>query len=206
MISLVPQQGAGGLPLDLKDAGNYWFEYLPLYKTVYLQYKRVREDPNEPFGPFCQRLFTCIDDNEVEKLINDLRRNAGGNTFLHRPFLLGLMRNEKINQRGKLFVVVGRNTFSAAMNGATLLEEYTNAIFVGEPTGASPNFVGETTLITLPYSQLQVSVSDLYWQTSWPMDHRKWIAPRLYVPPSFAAYSANRDPALEAILAYHEPG
>jgi hypothetical protein len=138
-------------------------------------------------------------------LIIDLRRNAGGNTFLHRPLLLGLIRNEKINQRGKLFVIIGRNTFSAAMNASTMIEDYTNAIFVGEPTGASPNFVGETTLVTLPHSQLQFSISDLYWQTSWPMDHRHWIAPRLYIPPSFAAYRINRDPALEAILAYSEP-
>jgi hypothetical protein len=115
-----------------------------------------------------------------------------------------LLQRPQINQRGKLFIVIGRNTFSAAMNGSTLLERYTNAIFAGEPTGASPNFTGETTLITLPYTKLQVSISDLYWQTSWPMDHRHWIAPHLYIPPTFAAYAANRDPVLEAILAYSE--
>ena len=199
----VPQQAPGEPPLYLQDAGHYWFKYLPQHKTVYFQFKRVREEPDEPFEQFCGRLFACIDDNDVEKLIIDLRRNSGGNTFLHRPFLMGLIQSAKINQRGKLFVIIGRNTFSAAMNGATMIEEYTNAIFVGEPTGASPNFVGETTLVTLPYSQLDISISDLYWQTSWPMDHRKWIAPLLYAPPSFAAYAANRDPALEAILAYH---
>jgi hypothetical protein len=33
------------------------------------------------------------------------------------------------------------------------------------------------------------------------MDYRTWIAPRIYTPPTFAAYRAGRDPALEAILA-----
>jgi len=33
-------------------------------------------------------------------------------------------------------------------------------------------------------------------------DARTWIAPQLYAPPSFVAYRAKRDPALEAILAY----
>ena len=201
----VPQQAPGLPPLYRKDNGPYWFEYLAQDKAVYFQYRRVREDPDESFEDFCQRLFSFINDNETEKLIIDLRRNAGGNTFLHRPLLLGLIRNEKINQRGKLFVIIGRNTFSAAINASTMIEDYTNAIFVGEPTGASPNFVGETTLVTLRHSQLQFSISDLYWQTSWPMDHRRWIAPRLYIPPSFAAYRINRDPALEAILAYSEP-
>jgi hypothetical protein len=48
------------------------------------------------------------------------------------------------------------------------------------------------------------SISDLYWQSSWPLDYRTWIAPLLYAPPSFALYRANRDPALEAILAYRD--
>jgi hypothetical protein len=49
-----------------------------------------------------------------------------------------------------------------------------------------------------------VNVADLYWQTSWPMDHRPWIAPELYAPPTFETYSQNRDPAMEAILACRE--
>ena len=57
---------------------------------------------------------------------------------------------------------------------------------------------------TLPYSKASVNVADLYWQTSWPMDHRPWIAPELYAPPSFEAYSQNRDPAMEAILSCRE--
>ena len=57
----------------------------------------------------------------------------------------------------------------------------THAIFVGEPTGSSPNFVGETSHAT---------------------DVRTWIPPTLYVPETFAAFRVRRDPALEAILAY----
>jgi hypothetical protein len=36
------------------------------------------------------------------------------------------------------------------------------------------------------------------------MDHRTWIAPLIYTPPTFEAYRHNRDPALEAILAARE--
>jgi hypothetical protein len=99
-----------------------------------------------------------------------------------------------------LFVITGRGTFSAAQNTATFLDRHTNAVFVGEPTGSSPNFVGETAPFRLPHSGLQANVSDLYWQTSWPFDHRTAIAPDVYAPPTFAAFSANRDPAMDAIL------
>ena len=80
---------------------------------------------------------------------------------------------------------------------------------VGLASAASPNFVGETVPFRLPYSGFTVNVSDLYWQTSWPMDHRTWIPPDLYAPPTFEAYAAGRDPALEAIIACggeHLPG
>lgn len=46
----------------------------------------------------------------------------------------------RINWRGALFVIIGRNTFSAAQNSATLLDRHTHAVFVGEPTGSRPSF------------------------------------------------------------------
>jgi hypothetical protein len=108
----------------------------------------------------------------------------------------------KLNQQGHFFLITGRNTFSAAQNFTTDLVRNANPILVGEPTGSSPNFIGETIRLELPYSKAQCSISDLYWQRSWPMDHRAWLAPQLPAPPVFALYKENRDPAMEAIRAF----
>ena len=86
----------------------------------------------------------------------------------------------------------------------TAIDRETNAIFVGEPTGSRPNFIGESLYFELPYSKVLANAADLFWQTSWPWDHRTWIAPDLYVPPTFAAFSRNQDPAMDAILASRE--
>jgi len=131
-----------------------------------------------------------------------MRNNGGGNNFLNRPLVHGLIRSDKVNRPGHLFVLVGRQTFSAAMNGSVDIERNTNATFVGEPTGSSPNFVGETTILVLPCSGLRFSCSSLYWQSSTAMDRRTWIAPSLAAEPSIEAFAANRDPGLEAIFAY----
>jgi tetratricopeptide (TPR) repeat protein len=201
----VPQTLPGPVPLYLKDMStNYWFEYLPDSKMVYFQYNKVINGPGESLAQFSERLFKFVNEHEVEGLVIDMRWNNGGNTYLEVPLIHGLIRSEKINRRGKLFVIIGRRTYSAAQNGATFIERNTNAIFVGEPTGSSPNFVGEETIFTLPYSKILANVSDLYWQSSWPSDYRTWIAPQIYTPPSFEAYRANRDPAMEAIMAYHD--
>jgi hypothetical protein len=178
----------------------FWFEKLPGTNAVYFQWNSVRNDKNITLNKFTDSLMKYMSDNNLEELIIDLRWNNGGNTMLLPYFITTLIKNEKINKRGNLFVITGRRTFSAAQNLATYLEKQTNAIFVGEPTGSSPNFVGEEDFITLPYSKVAMNVSDWFWQSSWPWDSRTWIAPNIYVPPTFKAYSVNRDEVLETLV------
>ena len=171
---------------------------------VYFQFNGVGDRPEEPLAAFCDRLFGFIDSHPVAGLVIDLRWNGGGNTLLVQPLLHHLIGCAKVRRPGGLFVIIGRGTFSAAQNTATAIERETSAIFVGEPSGSRPNFIGETMQFELPYSKTIANVSDLYWQTSWPVDQRPWIAPEIYAPPTFAAYRQNRDVAMEAVLACHQ--
>lgn len=199
----VYDQTPGPMPLYLKDRGtNYWFEYLPEKKTVYFQFNLVVPSPAEPWNTFLQRLFKFVDEQDVEKLIVDMRWNNGGNATTLMPLINGLVRADKINRTGRLFVIVGRYTFSAAIPAAAWIERHTNAIFVGEPTPSGPNVIAESNIIRLPYSRVSVSISDFFWQGSWPNDRRSWIAPLHLVAPSFEAFKAKRDPAMELILSY----
>jgi tetratricopeptide (TPR) repeat protein len=203
-----PETLPAPLPLYLRNARSaYWFQHLAGTRAIYVQMNRVRDAAGESMAAFAERLFAFVDAHPVEKLVLDLRWNDGGNTFLARRLLHRIV-GSPLNRRGSLFVVIGRRTFSAAQNMTSFLDFHTEAIFVGEPTGSSPSFIGETSYWTLPYSQVEVNVSDLHWVGTWPGDYRTWIAPELYTPPTFAAYRANRDPALEAILALdeHLPG
>lgn len=197
------------LPLYLRNCDLlYWFEYLPEHGLVYFQFNSVQDQQPEPFAAFCERLFAFIGSHPVSRLVLDVRWNGGGNTFLTPQLLHHLIRCTTINRPGGLYVIIGRATFSAAQNTVTAIERETDAVFVGEATGSCPNFIGETVPFQLPCSQTTVNVADLYWQTSWPNDHRPWIAPELYAPPTFESYRQNRDPAMEAILACgeHLPG
>lgn len=188
-------------PLYVRNMGTaQWFEYLAPQKTVYFQFNRVGNGPQESLADFTTRLMKFIDEHEVDRLIIDMRWNNGGNTYLAQNLLLALLANTKVNQPGKLFVILGRRTYSAAQNFSTYMERFTAATFVGEPTGSSPNFVGEESPITLPYSKVRGNVSDLFWESSWPHDQRIWLAPQIYVAPTFKDFSAGRDAALEAII------
>jgi tetratricopeptide (TPR) repeat protein len=182
----------------------FWFEYRRPDGMVYAQVNSVSDHPAETLPEFARRLFAFIGGHDVDTLVLDLRWNGGGNTFLTQELLHQLISCPQVNRPGGLFVITGRRTFSAAQNTATAIERHTHAIFVGEPTGSRPNFTGEMIPFELPCSKLLVNVSDLYWQTSWPMDRRPFIPPEIYAPTTFGAYRAGRDPAMEAIAAYRE--
>ena len=81
----------------------------------------------------------------------------------------------------------------------TLLERWTPAIFVGEPTGDPPNGYGDPKRTVLPNSGLTVQVSTLYWQVSNPKDKRDAIAPLIPAAPTIASVGAHRDVALEVV-------
>lgn len=183
----------------------HWFEPLEDGRTVYVQFAAVLDQGDDTVAAFCRRLFEFVDGHEIDRLILDLRRNDGGNNFLYRPLVEGLACRDAINRRGHLFTIIGRHTFSAAMCLAVDLERRTNVIFVGEPTGSSPNFIGETSLSTLPWSGLALSVSSLEWQNSDAGDRRVWIPAEIPAVLSSDDDRENRDPALTAILAYREP-
>lgn len=196
-----PESLAEPLPHYLRHPRkHFWFEHLPDGTTLYAQLNRIRDTDEESLGDFMSRLLRFAKEHEVRALVLDIRRNKGGNTRLARPLIAALHRSPTIDKPGSLYVIAGRRTFSAAQNLATLLEAETNAIFVGEPTGSSPSFVGEENTLTLPYSGAGMSISNVRWSYSTPFDKRTWIAPRIYAPPTFTTYRANRDPALEAIL------
>lgn len=189
-------------PLWLKDPQNkFWFEYLPDSRTVYVQLNQVGNKDNETIEAFSKRLFTFVEANPVDRFVLDLRLNRGGNGEFNRPLLLGIIKANKIDQRGKLFTIIGRSTWSAAQFLANDLEKYTNTIFVGEPTGGKVNSYGDSSKITLPNSGITVRVSTLWWQGD-ERDKRQWTAPHVAAELTFADYLANNDPALKAALNY----
>jgi len=145
----------GPTPLWLKDQRNrYWFEYLKEDRSLYLQINTMLDKEGETMEQFYDRALSAADSEKVERLIIDIRQNNGGN-HLAVPLIHGLIRRPHLNQRGKLFVIIGRGTVSAGQNLATLLEIHTNALFVGEPTASRPNqygVVGTFRFLTARYS------------------------------------------------------
>jgi hypothetical protein len=197
---------ASPVPLWLKDPGNfYWFQYLPYSHTIYVQFNRVAEKPDETINAFFKRVLAYADARPVDRFVLDERLNDGGNNELLRPIIHGFIRSDKMNQPGKLFTIIGRHTFSAAMNCVNRMKLNTDTLLVGEPTASSPNHFGDNAPVVLPNSKLTVRLSTLWWQDMDPRDTRVWQAPDLTSQLTFADYYSGRDPAMDLILHY-KPG
>jgi tetratricopeptide (TPR) repeat protein len=195
--------GADRRPLWQSHPGEvYWFEYLPSERLLYVQYNAVMNKPDETVAAFFDRVFAIAEKTPVDRFVLDIRNNGGGNNFLNKPILLGIIRHTALDQKGKFFTIIGRETFSAAMNLANQLERFTNVTFVGEPTGGKPNSYGDNTPIEAPNSKLKVFVSTVWWQDQDPRDARPWIAPQIAADMSSLDYIQGSDPALRAILEY----
>ena len=177
-----------------------WYEYLPTTKTLFVQVNEILNPPGATFAAFFKEVFDFADAHPVDKFVLDLRRNGGGNNGLLRPAIVGIIERPPIDRRGHFFVIVGPATASAAQNFVNRLESYTNAVFVGRPSGENVNMYGDPAIVTLPNSKLRFGISTLWWQDKDPRDVRSATAPEIAAVSTMDDYRNNRDPALDAIL------
>ena len=186
-------------PLWLSNPGDtYWYRYLPASRTLYLQLNAIQQNHDDSISTFLARAMHSGDSAGAERLVLDLRLNGGGNGEWNRDILRSLIKS-RYDATGRLYVITGRRTFSAAQMLISELEKYTDAMFVGEPSSSRGTHYGDSYRIMLPNSHVTFRVSSLYWQFSDPRDDRPWIPVALPAPLTWADYVAGRDPALEAV-------
>ena len=192
-------------PLYLKQLDKiYYEEYLPDTKTLYVRQSQVQDEEGEDIPTFYARIFDFIENNDVEKLILDLRLNGGGNNYKNKPVITGIIETEKINQPGKFMVIIGRRTFSACQNLVNELSNYTNAVFVGEPTAENINFYGDNRPVQLPNTKMNAYLSFAWWQDKPQWENAEWTSPHIAMEMSFDQYRNNEDPVLQAALEFSE--
>lgn len=176
---------------------NYWFKYLAESRTMYLKYNACVN--GAAFAQLAQQLWDAVDRNQTDRLVIDLRGNDGGNSSIFRPILVGIVTRSSLNQRGKVFAITDRGTFSSGMLNAIELRGQTKALIYGEPTGGRPNSYGEVRAFYLPNSRIRITYSTKYFMTQ--AEDTPSVMPDVTVELSSADYFAGRDPVLEAILA-----
>jgi hypothetical protein len=182
-----------------KLADHFWFSYVPEINAVYVSFKKY-DDINENIN----KLFEFIDGNKATRLIVDLRFNGGGDFYKGRRLISRIKENSQINQKGNLFVITGRRTFSAAMVNSIDFKKDTNAILLGEPPGEKPNSYSENDEMKLPNSKLVLSYSTRYYK--FLDEDVDAFEPDVRIEPTFNDYKEGRDPVMEWIISQCKNG
>jgi hypothetical protein len=186
-------------PVRLQGDGDYWYTYLADSGTIYFQYNRARNNEDQPFVDFNREMFAFIDANPVERVVLDVRFNGGGNSTVLNPFFDAILARPTLNTRGRLYTLIGRGTFSSAMQNAIHMKTDTNSIIVGEPTGGRPNGYGETRSFTLPNSGLEVQYSTRFFRNWGDLDAPSF-PPDILIEILPDDLLNGRDPILDAAI------
>jgi hypothetical protein len=184
--------------------------YLSTDKIYYLQYNKCWSRELElqygnpanagklpSFKEFEERVYRTLESVTVDKIVFDLRFNGGGNSQQGTDFIERLAKYLQSHQDKKVYVIIGRNTFSSAVLNAMDFKRLLNTTFVGEETGGKPNHFGETKRLVLPSSGVPVIYSTKYFKR---VDQDlKTISPDIGQEASSLDFTRGIDPAYEWI-------
>jgi hypothetical protein len=145
-------------------------------------------------------MFATVDSARPAKLIIDMRDNGGGdNTVGYAALIKPIEARADLNVRGRLYILVGPLTFSAAMNNAAQFQDETKAILAGQTIGERPNSYQEPRQFRLPHSHLVVRASTLWY--AFRKTGPNVVAPEKEIVPTWDDVRNGRDPVLDWVLA-----
>ena len=145
-------------PLYLSGSARpLWARTLAGGRAVYVGYNSIRS----PTPAVLRKIERLVRGKAVRRVIVDLRLNGGGDNTTYGS-LTTLFRSKVVNTRGKLRVLTGRATFSAAANFAAEIDRATRAVFFGEPTGGGVETYADTFPVLLPTVGWTVRIAARY--------------------------------------------
>jgi hypothetical protein len=181
-----------------KPDEDFWYTYLSESHTVYCSFRGYKD-----LGQHSKGLFALIKQQHPDKVVIDMRMNGGGDYNVGLRILVHPIRNlPDINRKGHLFILIGPDTFSAAMSNSAHFRYQTNAILVGQQIGEKPNSYQEAREMKLPNSHWTVRYSVRFYK--FVENGENLIRPDQEIIPSWDDYKAGRDPVLDWVLNYRQ--
>ena len=182
----------------------YDYVYIEDKNTLYFEYN-VCAEKEQKFKDFNSKMFKDIESKNIEKIVIDLRANSGGNSEILNPFTEKLKTYIKEKENVKVYVLVGRVTFSSGMFAIFRIKEAVpGAICIGEPSGGAIDCYGDVKVFNLPNSELPIQYSIKYFEFSktfrYKITEMNAFIPDILLSPSIDDYINERDVILEYVL------
>lgn len=201
-------------PWSLREPGRaFRSRAAPELNAYVLQIRQVSDSGDEAIADAMARFEAELRAAAPQHVVLDMRGNHGGDLNTTRAFMQALPGLVP----GRIFVLTDEGTFSAAISSIGYLRQAggVRVTIVGAPVGDRLNFFAEGGLVRLPNAQsfLLVATERHDYQTGcegYDDCHGavvrnpiavETLAPDIAAPWTMDAYSAGRDPAMEAVAA-----
>ncbi|MEQ8674838.1 MAG: hypothetical protein RLP44_18050 [Aggregatilineales bacterium] len=199
---ILPQ--TGNIPYLNNADETLWYEVLEDSRTFYVVYNMVRTRSRSGLTVrnVAEEIEAHLESDSIDRVIIDLRNNPGGNEGTSLPLSVFLINNEFFDEDGRLIVLTGPRTFSAAVVFSLRLEAGTSAVFIGEDTGGRPLMFENNSLLILQNSDIRLRIASRAREDVPAEDTRLAISPDILIPLRAEDYFAGLDPAFDAALGY----
>lgn len=165
-------------------------------QTLYLDFKKYPSFPT--MESFVKKLQSLIKDKAIKRCIIDFRHNGGGDFFVGLTLAWGLVTIDSLDWQKGIYVLIGRQTFSASMSNAVQYRQILNATLVGEPTGSNPVGYQDADTFELPHSRWKVMYSKRLYRFQ---DYAtQGVLPDINLPEDWSSLVQGKDNQLEWIL------
>ncbi len=177
---------------------NYNYEYLPEHKILIVRFSSSFEDENMSIESFNDALWKFESLNEVDKMVVDLSFNSGGYPYVFNTFFKEFSLSE-YNQKGKSFVIIGHNNYSAGTIAASMMRRLTDAELIGEPTGGAAKMNFNTELFETPNMNIEFSIAKDRFECL-PNSDEKSIYPDVLIVKEIEDYANDIDPNIQYVI------
>jgi hypothetical protein len=189
----------------------------PEIDGLVIQLRRIVDGPGQPILEFLEQMKATIAAERPRNVVLDLRMNSGGNLNNARDFVKALPTLVP----GRIFVVTGPGTFSAAISTTGYLKQESpgRVSIVGEEAGDRLVFFAEGRPATAPNTGIMIGVATqrhdyqggckAFTDCHPPVIRSPiavpTLAPDIPAPLTWTDWKAGRDPAMEAITRALKP-
>jgi hypothetical protein len=202
----------GEAPLYLQERDKLFrMAELPELKALYVQFRANYDENGQKIAPFVAAVSDRIFKAPPQNLVLDLRFDTGGDIDQTRA----LIRQIAQSVTGRIYVLVGRYTFSAGIASAAAMKHDAGerAVIVGEGLGDPLRWWSEIDMTCLPNSHVCLQGTHGLWDLvkgcagepgcyGDKYDARVGtLAPELKAPLTADVWLAGRDPGLDMVRA-----
>lgn len=203
-------------PMTLKNDGDLVFSQ-PVLDGLYIRSNYLVEYPGHEVKTQLTEALSQAPKDGYPFVIVDLRWNPGGDLGNALPFAKRL--GDTVADNGKVYVLVGPHTFSAAIVTVALIKQYTSdkTLLVGQPMGDRAQFWAERgESFILPNSNYYMAYATGYhdWENGCTNEQITYcfdvveqeaatigsLSTNIIIQPTFAEYATGKDPVLDWVI------